>query len=129
MSYKDKVAENKMVAEKCLGFKAYNAGVTRAYYAAFLHIKDYLISNQFNYAKFLQQRGSNDRIFSHGTLRSATVSCLMSNGKNPVDVYKLIALDNMYNNRRIADYESDNILESDLIDSLAGLKTVLAVVA
>ena len=129
MSYKDKVAENKMVAEKCLNIKAYNAGVTRAYYAAFQHIKAYLTGKKFDYKAFLQKTGSADREFSHGTLQFATVSCLMANGKKPADVYKLYVLGNMYNSRRIADYDNRNLIEEDLTASLRGLNTVLSVVA
>jgi uncharacterized protein (UPF0332 family) len=43
MAFVDKVAENKRAAEKCMEIRAYNAGVTRAYYSAFQHIKAYLI--------------------------------------------------------------------------------------
>ena len=129
MAFTDKVAENKMAAEKCLTFGAYNAGVTRAYYSAFLHIKSYLIKNGFNYTEFLKQNNSVDREFSHGTLRSATVKCLMANGKKPADVCKLTVLSDMYKKRIIADYTRENILESELKVSLQNLKTVLLVVS
>jgi uncharacterized protein (UPF0332 family) len=39
MSYSDKIDENQTVAKKCLNMGAYNAGVSRAYYAAFLKAK------------------------------------------------------------------------------------------
>ena len=128
MSYHDKVAENKRVAEKCLDLRAYNAGVSRAYYAAFLHIKNYLESSQFDYTKFLQQHKPDDKSFSHGTLQSAVVKCLMDNGKKNADVYKLMVLGNMYKKRRIADYDIRNIQEIDLKDSLQDLNTILSVV-
>jgi uncharacterized protein (UPF0332 family) len=42
MSFTAKVTENKKVAEMCLKTGAYNAGASRAYYSAFLHIKSFL---------------------------------------------------------------------------------------
>jgi len=128
MSYSDKVAENKRVAEKCLDLKAYNAGVSRAYYAAFLHIKNYLESSKFDYGRFLQQHKPGDRAFSHGTIQPAIVKCLMDKGKKNVDVYKLMVLGNMYDKRRIADYQIHGTQEIDLKDSLQDLNTVLSVV-
>jgi len=129
MAFTDKSAENKRVAEKCLEIKAYNAGVTRAYYSAFQHIKAYLKGKGFDYEAFLRQNRSNDREFSHGTLQFATISCLMANGKKATDVYKLSVLDSLYDKRRRADYESDNIIEEELKTSLKDLATVLSTVA
>jgi len=129
MAFTDKSAENKRVAEKCMEMKAYNAGVTRAYYSAFQHIKAYLKGKGFDYNAFLQKTGSKDREFSHGTLQFATISCLMANGKKPADVYKLSVLDSLYNKRRRADYEIDNIIEDELKTSLKDLATVLSTVA
>ena len=128
MSYSDKVAENKRVAHKCMEIKAYNAGVTRAYYAAFQHIKAYLIDKRFDYDAFLRQNSPGDREYSHGTLQAAVVSCLITNGKKYGDVYKLNVLSNMYSKRRKADYDKENILEPELKTSLNDLATVLSVV-
>ena len=129
MAFTDKSAENKRAAEKCMEIKAYNAGVTRAYYSAFQHIKAYLKGKRFNYKEFLQKIGSNDREFSHGTLRFATISCLMANGKKATDVYKLSVLDSLYDKRRKADYEPENIIEEELKTSLKDLAIVLSTVA
>jgi uncharacterized protein (UPF0332 family) len=129
MSYTDKVAENKRIAKKCMEMKAYNAGVTRAYYAAFLQVKAYLIGKQFDYKKFLLQRGSKDREFSHGTIQAAIVTCLLANGKEAADVYKLNVLGSMYNKRRIADYKEESVIECELESSLKDLDIVLSVVA
>jgi len=128
MSYSDKVAENKRVAHKCMEIKAYNAGVTRAYYAAFQHIKAYLKGKGFDYKAFLWQNRSPDREFSHGTLKKAVTNCLMANGKKPADVYKLMVLNSLYAKRRKADYDKENILELELKTSLDDLTTVLSVV-
>lgn len=129
MSYKDKVAENKMVAERCLVLKAYNAGVARAYYSAFQHIKDYLISKGFDYGNYLRRTNPDEKEYSHGTLQGAVTQCLMDNGKKPHDVYKLTVFGNMYKKRRKADYEDKNIVEVELKDSLNELNTVMSVVA
>jgi hypothetical protein len=43
-------------------------GYPRAYYSAFLHIKDYLLSKNFDYVGFLRRKGVNERTFSHGTI-------------------------------------------------------------
>ena len=129
MAFADKVAENKRVAEKCMEIKAYNAGVTRAYYSAFLRIKSYLIEKQFDYEDFLQKKGLDDKIFSHGTLQSAIVKCLMDKGKNLLDIYELKSLDDLYKKRRKADYERVNITEPELKTSLEELDRILAIVA
>jgi hypothetical protein len=128
MSFVDKVAENKRVAEKCMEIKAYNAGVTRAYYSAFLRIKGYLIDRRFDYKGYLRQAGSNDREFSHGTLQAAAITCLMENGKEPIDVYKLVVLSSLYEKRIRADYHQGNIIEAELKTSLNDLDIVLSVV-
>jgi uncharacterized protein (UPF0332 family) len=128
MSYREKVAEYKRVAETCLALKAYNAGVTRAYYAAFLHIKDCLERGRFDYADFMRRQRIGGRVFSHGTLRMATVSFLMERGKSG-EAFKMLALDNMYRKRRTADYENCGVIEMDLEESLRDLDTILSVVA
>jgi uncharacterized protein (UPF0332 family) len=128
MAFIDKVAENKRVAEKCMEINAYNAGVTRAYYSAFLRIKGYLKDKAFDYEGFLRKKGLNDRIFSHGTLQLAIVTCLMNNGKNLLDIYELKSLDDLYKRRRIADYEQVNIIEDELKTSLKELDRILAIV-
>jgi uncharacterized protein (UPF0332 family) len=128
MAFTDKVAENKRVAEKCMEIKAYNAGVTRAYYSAFLRIKGYLIDRQFDYEDFLRKKGLDGRNFSHGTLQLAIVTCLMDNGKKAVDVYKLAVLSNLYEKRQRADYKQENIIEAELKASLNDLDIVLSVV-
>jgi len=127
MSFQDKVTENKKVARKCMEIKAYNAGVSRAYYSAFLHIKAYLKSKGFDYKSFIQNKPK-EREYSHGSIRSAIVTCLMANGKSPADAYKMRVLDSMYDKRRRADYNPDNIIEGELKTSLDDLEIVLSTV-
>jgi len=129
MSYNDKVAENKRVAEKCFNIKAYNAGVTRAYYAAFQHIKAYLIGRQFDYDLFLQKAKSPEKAYSHGTMQAAITNCLMAHGKKPADIYQMKVFGSLYAKRRRADYDPENIVEAELKTSLADLDTVLTVVS
>ena len=129
MAYTNKPAENKRVAKKCLELKAYNAGVTRAYYSAFLLIKAYLKAKGFDYAGYLRQYGLMEKEYSHGTLRAATVTCLMANGKTAVDVYKLQVIGSLYDKRRRADYGYDDIVEDELKTSLADLDIVISTVA
>jgi len=129
MAFADKSAENKRVARKCMEIKAYNAGVSRAYYSAFQHIKAYMKDKGFDYNKFLCQIESDEKEFSHGTLQAAAISCLMANGKKPIDVYRLNVLGSLYEKRRRADYNWENIVEPELKASLDDLDTVLAVVA
>lgn len=128
MSYQDKAAENKRVAKKCMEIQAYNAGVTRAYYSAFQHIKAYLSGKQFDYKLFLQKSNPNEREYSHGTIQAAITNCLIANGKSYADIYKLRVLDNLYVKRRRADYEETDIIEAELRDSLADLDIILSVV-
>jgi uncharacterized protein (UPF0332 family) len=127
MPYADKVIENKNVARKCLAMKAYNAGVSRAYYSAFLKAKMFLIDNHFDYEAYLKNRGSNDRAFSHGTIQSALVKCLDGKGKEFNEICKLNVLDNLYRKRKQADYNYENKVEAELADSLKELDTVLSI--
>jgi uncharacterized protein (UPF0332 family) len=129
MSFAAKIAENKKVAEMCMKIGAYNAGASRAYYSAFLHIKSFLKGKEFDYIKFLKQINSDDKLYSHGTIQSAVVTCLMAKGKKPVDVYKLNCIDSMYDKRRRADYDRESIIEAELKTSLENLDTVLSIVA
>jgi len=128
MSFVDKVAENKRVAEMCMKTGAYNAGASRAYYSAFLHIKSFLEGKKFNYANFIKQKRPKDRLYSHGTIQHAVICYLKANGKKDVDVCKLNCIDSMYKKRRKADYEEKLINKQELEVSLKDLDTVLSIV-
>jgi uncharacterized protein (UPF0332 family) len=127
MSYSDKVIENQIVAKKCLAMNAYNAGVSRAYYSAFLRAKMFLVDNGFDYKDYLKKRGLNDRVFSHGTIQSAVVDCLMKKGRKLTEISKLSVLDNLYVKRKEADYSRQNKVKTELEDSLKELDLVLSV--
>jgi len=107
---------------------AYNAGVSRAYYSAFLHIKSFLRGKNFDYDNFLKKKKLDGKEYSHGTIQCAVVTCLYENGKKPVDIYKLSCIDSMYAKRRKADYEEKLIKKPELEDSLKDLDTVLSIV-
>jgi uncharacterized protein (UPF0332 family) len=127
MSYSDKIIENQNVAKKCLDMGAYNVGVSRAYYSAFLTAKMFLLDNNFDYDDYLKNKGSSDKAFSHGTIQSALVSCLMGKGKKITEIFKLNVLDNLYAKRRQADYNYENKVKAELVDSLHELDTVISI--
>jgi uncharacterized protein (UPF0332 family) len=127
MSYADKIIENQKVAKKCLVMGAYNAGVSRAYYSAFLKAKMFLRDNHFDYVAYLARKGSGDKAFSHGTIQAALVECLMKKGKDINEIYKLNVLDDLYAKRREADYNYENKVKTELTDSLNELDTVLSI--
>jgi uncharacterized protein (UPF0332 family) len=128
MSFAIKVTENKKVAEICMNTGAYNAGVSRAYYSAFLHIKSFLRGKNFDYDNFLKRKKLDGKAYSHGTIQSAVVTCLYENGKNPVDICKINCIDSMYAKRRKADYEEKLIIKPELEYSLKDLEMVLSIV-
>jgi uncharacterized protein (UPF0332 family) len=127
MSYSDKIIENQNVAKKCLAMNAYNAGISRAYYSAFLRAKMFLLDNNFDYDAYLKNKGLSDKVFSHGTIQSAIVDCLMGKGKKITEIYKLNVLDNLYVKRRQADYNYENKVKAELVDSLNELDIVLSI--
>jgi uncharacterized protein (UPF0332 family) len=127
MPYADKVIENQNVARKCLAMDVYNAGISRAYYSAFLKAKMFLTDNKFDYGAYLKSKGLGDKEFSHGTIQSAVVDCLMKKGKKLTEIYKLNVLDNLYAKRRQADYSYENKVKAELTDSLNELDIVLSI--
>lgn len=128
MSFADKINENKMIAHECLQLKAYNAGASRAYYAAFLAAKKFLTDHKFDYKAFLKKiREEKQREYSHGTIQRALTEWLEANGRNENDVRKLVVWDNLYNKRKRADYFPNSITERELRDSLNDIDTILSV--
>jgi hypothetical protein len=53
----------------------------------------------------------------------------MTNGKKPIEAYRLAVLDNLYSKRRRADYEKGEIIEAELKTSLKDLDAILAAVS
>ena len=130
MSLDFKAEENRNVAKKCRAMGAYSAGATRAYYSAFQKAKYYLEINGFDYATFLTRikAAPFEKDFSHGTIKRALVECMMSRGKDPKEVYKLVIWDNLYKKRIKADYDGRLISDIELDSCLDELNTVLSVI-
>jgi uncharacterized protein (UPF0332 family) len=129
MSLLEKSGENKRVAEKCLSLKAYNAGVSRAYYAAFQRADHFLsISGVFDYGEFLERNRIERQYIPHGKMKQAIAECLLKTGK-AANLAKITIFDNLYHKRRKADYTDTMYGEDDLKISISDLEVVLAIIA
>jgi uncharacterized protein (UPF0332 family) len=130
MGFREKSEENQRVAKKCSTTRAFNAGASRAYYSAFLLARHVLDKKQFDYPAFLTSRRLVDqKPYSHGTIERALVECLMRDGKNRLDIYRLSVLDSLYRRRIAADYRAESLSEVDLMDSLRELDDVIRVLS
>lgn len=126
MSYTDKINEHKKILKKCQDSAAFNIGAGRAYYCAFISIKNYLISKKFDYSTFLTEiKRSNEREYSHGTIKHALCKCLLDNKNTIRDISKLFVIDNLYKKRRIADYTEKNISNAEFLASCEEMKIIL----
>lgn len=129
MGYAEKVAENERALRKCTDISAFNVGASRAYYCAFIKIKSFLIANGYDYDSFLMAIGrSQERDYSHGTIKKALFDCLLGSGKTISNVSQINVLDNLYRKRRTADYEEKEISKTQFEDSLRELSIVLAII-
>jgi uncharacterized protein (UPF0332 family) len=126
MGLLEKSDENKRVAKKCLDTKAYNAGISRAYYSVFQLAEHHLKNSiSFGYDVFLKKNTAEHHI-PHGKMQLALVECLLSEGKK---IHQNISLfDALYRRRRQADYTNIMFEEPDLKLSLMELETLLAVI-
>ena len=108
----------------------YNAGASRAYYSAFQLAKAFLVMCSFDYEKYLQGKSSNPEkdSFSHGTIVGALKKCIKDNFPDTTQrakiENKMILMNQLYKNRRIADYENTSISKTDLNISLNALKEI-----
>ena len=126
MSYIDKINEHKQILKKCKDSAAFNIGAGRAYYCVFISIKKYLVDKQFDYLTFLRDSNkSNERAYSHGTIKAALFKCLLNNKNTITDISKLNIIDNLYRKRKIADYDERNISEIEFLDSFKEMKIIL----
>ncbi|HOJ98603.1 MAG TPA: hypothetical protein PLW34_03475 [Termitinemataceae bacterium] len=130
MSLYQKAKENEQISAYCYKeeISAYNAGASRAYYAAFQKAKAYMIEKKFDYEKFLQKIKATEKPFSHGTIQRALVECLIVNGRDKNQIYKLNVWDNLYQRRIKADYKDKMISRDEMKASLQELNTVLTVI-
>jgi len=126
MGYAEKIDEHQRMLKKCKRSAAFNIGAGRAYYCAFISIKKYLLDKQFDYLAFLRANNkSNERTYSHGTIKAALFKCLLENKNTVKNIAQLNVLDNLYRKRRIADYEERNISEAEFLASLNEMEIVL----
>lgn len=126
MSFDDKIIENKKIVKKCSDLKTYNVGASRAYYCAFISIKRFLVNNGYDYSAFLLSIGkTNEREYSHSTIKRAFVECLLAQGKTIRNMSCYNFLDNLYYKRRTADYEDRVISQKQFDDSCIELDSIL----
>jgi hypothetical protein len=126
MGLLEKSDENKRIATECLEKKAYNAGISRAYYAAFQRAEYHLrTSGAFRYQAYLVKNGVENHI-PHGKMQSALVDCLISE-KQRIKPREINVFDELYRKRRLADYSDQMFDEPDLVLCLKDLDIILAV--
>jgi uncharacterized protein (UPF0332 family) len=130
MSLLEKSDENKRTAQKCKETKAYNAGISRAYYATFQRVEYVLKSDpDFDYEDFLRTTIKTDKDhIPHGNMQLAMTKYLLAKKKG-INLGKVIIYDNLYYRRRKADYSDHMFKESDLIHSLSDMETILGLIA
>jgi uncharacterized protein (UPF0332 family) len=128
MSLIDKSSENKRIAQKCLDLEAYNAGISRAYYAVFQMVEHTLHSaTVFNYKNFLIDNQIQGDHIPHGKMQQAMVKYILARDKSAnlagVNVY-----DNLYRKRRKADYTNEMFNENDLNDSIRDMDAIFKII-
>lgn len=132
MSFSEKIKENHKILKKCEDLAAFNVGASRAYYCAFINIKKYLIERGYDYRQFLEHIGkTEDREYSHGTIKRALFECLLDNKNHIQNISQLNVIDNLYRKRKIADYDDKVISNTQFYDSIKELdiiETILGVV-
>lgn len=117
MGLLEKSKENLEIIDICLKNGHYNAGINRAYYAAFQKIKDYLQDAGYKDEEQFDQLGNPYRTFAHGSIANVLISHLRE--KYNVHFLKLVDLqcyDDLYRDRRLADYHNRMMSEIDLKD-------------
>lgn len=125
MPYTKKIDEYKKIIDKCDSMAAYNTGANRTYYCAFIKIKNYLITEGFDYEQFLDTIGKGDeREFSHGTIKKAFFDCLLANGNKIKSPHNINILDNLYKKRITADYKDRLINKTDFETCKRELKII-----
>jgi uncharacterized protein (UPF0332 family) len=128
MSLLEKSNENKKVAEKCLDIRAYNAGISRAYYAAFQGV-EYVLRNstEFDYNGFLRAHQIDREHIPHGKMQLAMAKFLLAR-KGKINMGNVAAYDELYHSRKMADYSSYMYSEPDLVQSLKDMETILGLI-
>lgn len=116
MSLLQKSKENLDVAEHYVRKgKNISAVVGNAYYAVFQRVKDFLITNNFDYAQFLKENNyrPEEKPFSHGSIKSAVQYYLVTQKTGDMrDISEFTKMDKLYYERRRAHYETDIIKDA-----------------
>jgi len=129
MGLLEKSDENIKVAKKCLDMDAYNAGISRAYYAVFQRI-EYVLRNSatFNYEDFLKTNKIDRDHIPHGKMQQAMAKFLLAE-KKKAGLRKIVIYDNLYHNRRKADYFDYMFLKPDLNQCLNDMEAIFKLIA
>jgi hypothetical protein len=129
MGLLEKSDENVRVARKCLQMKTYNAGISRAYYAAFQMV-EYVLENSptFDYEGFLIANTIDRNHIPHGKMQKAMTNFLLARTKK-VNLGKVNVYDNLYYKRIKADYSGKMFFEPDLIEGLKEMEIIISLVA
>jgi len=124
----DKKSEaNLEIAKVCLEKKdeVFSIGASRAYYAIFQVTKNFLVKKCFDYNSFKinNPRISNQRDYSHESIRKALKYFLLNNGFNYQDDLIFIkemnaTFQKLYNLRILADYEDAYISKKYLEETI-----------
>ncbi|AEV29444.1 hypothetical protein SpiGrapes_1637 [Sphaerochaeta pleomorpha str. Grapes] len=116
MGLSEKSQENLEIVDICLRSGHYNAGINRAYYAAFQKIKDYLEGVGFSNEEF-DNFGNPYKPFSHGEIASVLITYLTGTvGVSYVKLANLYCYDDLYHKRKVADYYPNMMSKADLLD-------------
>jgi uncharacterized protein (UPF0332 family) len=124
----EKSRENERIANKSLAMKAYNVGISRAYYAVFQRV-EYELRNSpgFNYGTFLVDNQIERGYIPHGKMQLAMAKCIMASGKKIIPG-KIAVYDNLYRKRRKADYTDQMYKETDLTESINEMNIIFGII-
>jgi uncharacterized protein (UPF0332 family) len=129
MSLLEKSDENKRTAKKCLDTRAYNAGISRAYYATFQGVEHALRSDpEFDYENFLIDNQIDKDHIPHGKMQQAMTKFILAK-KKTANLGKVIIYDNLYHRRREADYSNYMFKKQDLVRILNDMEVILGFIA
>jgi uncharacterized protein (UPF0332 family) len=125
MGLLEKSDENVRIAKKCLNMDAYNAGVSRAYYAVFQKV-EYVLRNSaaFNYEDFIKTNKIDRDHIPHGKMQQAMAMFFLAE-KKKVNFSKIVIYDNLYHNRRKADYSNYMFFKTDFVQCLNDMEVIL----
>jgi uncharacterized protein (UPF0332 family) len=129
MGLLEKSDENVRVAKKCLDMEAYNAGISRVYYAVFQRV-EYALKNSviFDYEGFLKANVIDKDHIPHGKMQMAMTKFILAKDKK-ANFSKIVIYDNLYHKRRTADYSANMFTKTDLTQCLIEMETIFGLIA